>query len=73
VTKLKKQEFVKPVILIQLFGATMFAAVSIAYLLGLPTDTVYHGELAFRIAIGTLGSVFFVGSIIMLLAGFAKK
>jgi hypothetical protein len=70
---MQRQKFTKQLLAIQLFGALMFAAVSLAYFLGLPTDTVYHGELAFRIAIGSFGSVFFVSSIIMLAVRYIKR
>ncbi len=63
------QKFNKYLLPTQLFGALMFAVVCIAYILGLGTHphTVLHGELAFRIVIGVFGSIFFAGSIVMLI------
>ena len=51
----------------------MFGIVCAAYIFGLPTDTVLHGELAFRVAIGIFGSLFFAGSIAMLAVAYAKR
>jgi hypothetical protein len=71
--KVQGQKFTKHLLAIQLFGALMFAVVCAAYILGLPSDTVLHGELAFRVAIGVFGSLLFVGSIVMLAAAYAKR
>jgi hypothetical protein len=51
----------------------MFAVVCAAYFLGLPSDTVLHGELAFRVAIGVFGTTFFVGSIVMLAVAYVTR
>ncbi len=59
--------------MIQLFGAVMFAAVCAAYIFGLPTDTVLHGELSYRLLIGVFGAVFFVGSVATIAAAFASR
>jgi hypothetical protein len=67
------QKFSKYVLAIQLFGALMFGVVCLAYILGLPTDTVLHGELAFRIVLSVFGSVFFVGSIAMLVVTYLRR
>jgi uncharacterized membrane protein len=68
------QKFRKYLLPIQLFGALMFAVVCIAYILGLPDHSVFHGELAVRVVIGVFGSIFFVGSIVMLVvAGMTRK
>ena len=61
------QKFNKYLLPIQLFGALMFAVVCIAYILGLPDHTVFHGELAFRAVIGVFGSIFFASSITILI------
>jgi hypothetical protein len=71
--KVQEKKFAKYLLTVQFFGALMFAVACASYLLGLPTDTVLHGELAFRIVIGILGSVFFVGSIVMLAVAFLKR
>ena len=70
---MQPQKFNKYILTIQLFGAVMFALVCAAYILGLPSDTVLHGELAFRVAIGLFGSLFFAGSIAMLAVAYAQR
>jgi hypothetical protein len=70
---MQRQKFTKHVLAIQLFGAVMFAVVCAAYILGLPSDTVLHGELAFRVVIGVFGAVLFVGSIVMLAAAYVTR
>jgi len=67
------QKFTKPVLVIQLFGAVMFAVVCAAYILGLPSDTVFHEELAFRVAISVFGSALFIGSIAMLAVAYITR
>jgi hypothetical protein len=69
----QRRKFTKPLLAIQLFGAVMFAVVCAAYFLGLPSDTVLHGELAFRVAIGVFGTTFFVGSIVMLAVAYVTR
>lgn len=51
----------------------MFGIVCTAYILGLPSNTVYHGEPAFRVAITIFGSLFFAGSIAMLALAYSKR
>ena len=70
---MQEQKLSKYLLAVQLFGAVMFSVVCASYILGLPTDTVYHGELSFRIVIGFFGSVFFVGSIVMLAFAYLKR
>ena len=70
---MKLQKFSKYLLPIQLCGAVMFGIVCAAYILGLPSDTVLHGELAFRVAIGVFGSLFFIGSIAMLTIAYVKR
>ena len=71
--KVQEKKFGKYLLTVQFFGAFMFAVACASYILGLPTDTVLHEELAYRIVIGGLGSVFFVGSIVMLAVAFLKR
>ena len=70
---MQTQKFTKYLLIIQLFGAIMFSMVCAAYILGLPTDTVLHEELTFRVAIGTFGSLFFAGSIAMLAVAYTQR
>jgi hypothetical protein len=63
----------KYLLTVEAFGAVMFAVVCLAYILGLPSNSVLHGELAFRVVIGFFGSVFFVGSIAVLIAAYVAK
>ena len=70
---MQQQKYSKYLLTIQLCGAVMFGIVCAAYILGLPSDTVLHGELAFRIAIGFFGILFFAGSIAMLAVAYAKR
>jgi hypothetical protein len=71
--EVRGKKFSKSVFAIQLFGALMFAVVCIAYILGLPTNTVLHGELSFRIVLSVFGSVFFVSSIAMLVVTYLRR
>jgi hypothetical protein len=70
---MKREALVKPMLIVELFGALMLAAVCAAYILGLPTDTVLHGELAYRITIGIFGSAFLIGSVVILVVANLKK
>ena len=70
---MQQQKFNKYIITIQFLGAVMFAIVSAAYILGLPGDTVFHGELPFRVAIAIFGSIFFVGSVAMLAVAYFER
>jgi hypothetical protein len=63
----------KYLLAVEAFGAVMFAVVCLAYILGLPSNSVLHGEVAFRVVIGFFGSVFFVGSIAVLIAAYVAK
>jgi hypothetical protein len=67
------EKFTKQILGVQFFGIVMFAIVCTAYSLQFLTGDVMHGELAFRIAIGTFGSVFLVSSIIMLIFAYLKR
>lgn len=62
---MQNKKFTKYVLAIQLFGALMFAVVCLAYIFGLPSDTVFHEELTYRVALGAFGSVFFFGSTVL--------
>lgn len=63
----------KYLLAVEALGAIMFAAVCLAYILGLPSNGVLHEELAFRVVIGSFGSAFFVGSIVLLVVAYATK
>jgi hypothetical protein len=67
------EKFTKQILGIQFFGIFMFAVVCTAYSLQFLTGDVMHGELVFRIVIGTFGSVFLVGTIIMLIVAYFSR
>ena len=70
---MKSQNYTKYILAIQLFGALMFAVACLAYILGLPLDEVLHEELAYRVAIGGFGSIFFAGSVVLLAVAYVIR
>jgi len=69
----QSQNYPKYILAIQLFGALMFAVVCLAYILGLPSDEVFHEELVYRVVIGGFGSIFFAGSVVLLAVAYVTR
>jgi len=45
----------------------------LAYILGLPSDEVFHEELVYRVVIGGFGSIFFAGSVVLLAVAYVTR
>jgi hypothetical protein len=67
------QSLLKKILIVQLFGALMFAVVCAAYIFGIPTNNVLHNHLEFRIVLGFLGLAFFDGSILALAMAYGYR
>jgi len=70
---MQSQNIVKNLLIVEFFGALMFAVVCAAYIFGIPANTVLHGNLEFRIVLGFLGLAFFDGSLLLIAMAYGYR